>query len=98
MPVTQKAISQLQPNAEEITQVGSKQLFIVTMLSGLEIIYSYKTIIAYSLNGVKIYITKGKHSTTTSRHCIELSRKYPRSEWIAMDEFNQKLSELNHEN
>lgn len=98
MPVTKKTISQLQPNAEEITQVGSKQLFIVTLPTGLELIYSYRTIIAYSLNGVKAYITEEKYSSTTSRHCTELSRMYPSSEWIAMDEFNQKLKEIGYEN
>lgn len=99
MSVTKRTVSSLQPTAN-ISQVGSKQLFIATLPTGLELIYSYRTIIGFSLNGAKLSLTEEKYSSsTTSRHCSAISKHYGfRVEKLAETDFNKQLKELGYAN
>ena len=98
MTITVNNIKALHTQDVEVTQTGSKQLFCATLLSGLKLFYSYKTIIGFSLNGTKLYLTEEKYSRTTSSHCTLLSRQYPKTTLLVLANFDKQLKELGYAN
>ena len=54
-------------NADQINQVGTKQLFVVQYYGKVEYLVSYKTIVAFREEGGSWMGTKQYYSTTTSR-------------------------------
>jgi hypothetical protein len=74
--------------ADNIEQVGSKQFFIVPK-GNINLVYSYVTIIGYSLNGEKYIMTDRNYSNATQTH-----KKHFKHQLIPHVDFLTKLKEL----
>jgi hypothetical protein len=79
--VTLKSIKAQYSDANKVTQVDSKQLFIVTY-NNYSLAISYNTIIAFKLFMGAWLITTKKYSLTTSCHCNKLTGSHINQEQL----------------
>lgn len=90
MTVTIKEIANLfNVSSETVEQIGSKQLFIIS-LKGKQYLISYRTIIGLvNAETNTLVLTGEKFSVTTSRHKSELLKMYAnyQREIVDKDEF-----------
>lgn len=97
--ITIKVIKAYFPNAKEVKQIDSKQLFIVTY-TDKKFLVSYKTIIGYKLLADNVWIiTTQKFSQTTSKQTSQFINSLIRQKLdfirVGESEFNSVLFQIN---
>lgn len=80
--------------AAEVEQVGSKQLFIVTLQNNVTVLISYYTIVGFYSPAADVwYVTDRKYSQTTSCQLTAFARN-KRVHKLPEDDFNSQLKLL----
>lgn len=91
MSITRKDIQAMYPQAHDVEQTGSKQLFHVWINPDNALVLSYETIIGVVLKGIA-YVTEEKYTPTTSRHCNIVLRSSYSSFRVSAEDLQDKVN------